>query len=255
MTHSITREKAQVTLNVKGKSEHIQDNINIDVIGVIKSPFLQKFAVPRQAGLSPSCKSTIEFFPPYCDPQAFIGLEGFSHIHVLFLFDLAPYSKFKPTVRPPRLGGNKHVGVFATRSPFRPSRIGLSVVKIDSIEIKNGRVLLHVLGADIVDGTPIIDIKPYIPFVDIKNEATGGYACNKPPLKEVILEKNVKTDFLQEHELKTICEVLEQDPRPAYKGLEDKKEYQAIVCLCDIRFYVEENAVIVHQITRIKDGK
>ena len=255
MTHKIATNKPQVTLNVEGKSEHIRDNINIDVIGVIKSPFKQKFAVPRQAGLSPSSKSTIEFYPPFSDPNAFIGLDGFSHIHILFLFDLAPYNEFKPTVRPPRLGGNKHVGVFATRSPFRPSRIGLSVVRLDAIEIKKGRAILHVSGADIVDGTPIIDIKPYIPFVDIKNEAKGGYANEKPPLKDVIIAKDVDTSFLYDFEIDTIKEVLGQDPRPAYKGSDDKKEYQALVCDCDIRFFVYETLVSVHKITRIKDGK
>ena len=162
-------------------------------IGFIHSPYLQKFAVPRQPGLAPSVVSKITFIPPYCDPEAFKGLQGFSHIHLLFIFDKAPYAEFKATVRPPRLGGNKRVGVFASRSPFRPSRIGLSVVKLEKVGEENGRAYLEVSGADLVDGTPIIDIKPYIPFVDAHPEAEGGFASEPPRIKEVVFLPEIRS--------------------------------------------------------------
>ena len=227
--------------------------MHIDVIGYIKSPFAQKFAVPRQPVLCPSVISTIHFYPPYSDPRAFEGLEGFSHIHVLFLFDRAPYDRFKATVRPPRLGGNTHVGVFASRSPFRPSRIGLSVVRLLKIEVVNGKTTLVVSGADLVDNTPIIDIKPYIPFVDIRSDATGGYASSIPPLKDV--EFACATDMLNDREIVILKEILAQDPRPAYKGDDDAREYQTIVLNLDIRFKVRSKCVTVTQIKRIENGQ
>ena len=158
----------------------------LPVIGVMHSPYGQKFAVPRQSGLVPDALSTIEFFAPYGDPQAFAGLQGFSHLHVIFMFHQIPEGPFRAQVRPPRLGGNQHVGVFATRSPFRPSRLGLSVVKLENLTVQHGLVCLQVSGADLVDGTPIIDVKPYIPFVDALPEAQGGFAAAPPELKQVI---------------------------------------------------------------------
>ena len=130
----------------------------IKPIGRIRTPYGQKFAVPRQPGLAPAA-CEIELFKPYCDPQAVVGLEGFSHIHVIFVFDQEPeQDTFRPMVRPPRLGGNQRVGVFACRSPNRPNRLGLSVLKLTQIENRNGRIVLHVEGADMVDNTPIIDL-------------------------------------------------------------------------------------------------
>lgn len=234
----------------------INDSYSIQAIGVIRTPFGSKFAVPRQPGLAPSCKSYIEFFPPYNDELAFVGLDGFTHIHILFLFDKIPdQDKFKAQVRPPRLGGNKKAGVFATRSPFRPSRIGLSVVSIDKIERINGKVRLHVLGADLVDKTPIIDIKPYIPFVDSIKDAKGGYASEKPEQKEVILDNSLLENLtLQDDDIKAIKEILSQDPRPAYKGdIDDDKEYDALLCNHHICFRVSSDKVIITKIIEEKE--
>ena len=223
-------------------------------IGFIHSPYLQKFAVPRQPGLAPSVVSKITFIPPYCDPEAFKGLQGFSHIHLLFIFDKAPYSEFKATVRPPRLGGNKRVGVFASRSPFRPSRIGLSVVKLEKVGEENGRAYLEVSGADLVDGTPIIDIKPYIPFVDAHPEAKGGFADKPPSVKEVVFLPEV-LDLLNVFTLKerqAVTEILAQDPRPAYKGKkEDGKIYKVAFNGYDIAFKAEENKIIVCDVIKL----
>lgn len=223
-------------------------------IGFIHSPYLQKFAVPRQPGLAPSVISRIDFVPPYCDPEAFKGLQGFSHIHLLFIFDKAPYSEFKATVRPPRLGGNKRVGVFASRSPFRPSRLGLSVVKLEQVGEENGRAFLEVSGADLVDGTPIVDIKPYIPFVDAHPEAKGGFANEPPEEKEVILLKDAQ-EVLQEfseQDQNAIREILAQDPRPAYKNRgADNKIYKVAFNGYDVVFYVSEDKVYVKELIKL----
>ena len=220
-------------------------------IGFIHSPYLQKFAVPRQPGLAPSVLSKITFIPPYCDPEAFKGLKGFSHIHLLFIFDKAPYSEFKPTVR---LGGNKRVGVFASRSPFRPSRIGLSVVKLETVGEEDGRAYLEVSGADLVDGTPIIDIKPYIPFVDAHPEAKGGFASEPPEIKEVVFLPEIcgLLNVFTEKERQAVTEILAQDPRPAYKDKkEDGKLYKVAFNGYDIAFKAEENKIIVCDLIKL----
>lgn len=226
--------------------------ISIEPIGVIHTPFGQKFAVPRQPGLAASAKCEIEFFEPYSDPQAFIGLEGFSHIHVIFLFDQIQLDHFKPMIRPPRLGGNKKIGVFASRSPFRPSRLGLSVLKLESIENRQGHTVLHVLGADMVEGTPILDIKPYIPFVDAITDAQGGFAIAPPPLKQVLWSTKA-LELCQKYKLskQALDEILAQDPRPAYKGTEDNKEYFALLMGYNVAFMVQDNVVHVLDILNI----
>ncbi|MHC1746751.1 MAG: tRNA (N6-threonylcarbamoyladenosine(37)-N6)-methyltransferase TrmO, partial [Negativicutes bacterium] len=145
-------------------------------IARIRTDFPTKFGVPRQSGLVP-LEATIVFEPPYRDPSAVRGLEGFSHLWLIWQFSEAMGSKLSPTVRPPRLGGNTRMGVFATRSPFRPNHLGLSSVKLDRIEMHpQWGPVLHVLGADMVDQTPIFDIKPYLPYVDSHPDAAGGFA-------------------------------------------------------------------------------
>ena len=219
---------------------------NIEPIGFIRTPYGQKFAVPRQPGLASSAHCQIELVPPYSDPQAFIGLEGFSHIHVIFVFDKVEVDKFRPMIRPPRLGGNQKVGVFASRSPFRPSRLGLSVLKLERIENHNGKTVLHVLGADMVDGTPILDIKPYIPFVDAISDAQGGFASAPPALKEVAFD-NLALQKIASFKLDQALleQILAQDPRPAYKGNEDDKPYFALLLGYNIKFKVTDHVVTV----------
>uniref|UniRef100_UPI00402A8E39 tRNA (N6-threonylcarbamoyladenosine(37)-N6)-methyltransferase TrmO n=1 Tax=Succinivibrio sp. TaxID=2053619 RepID=UPI00402A8E39 len=226
-----------------------QNSFNIEPIGFIHSPYAEKFAVPRQPGLAPDALSVIEFYPPYNDELSFIGIDGFSHIHVIFLFDRVEYTSFRPKVRPPRLGGNISVGVFATRSPFRPNRLGLSIVKLNRVIRENGKVKLEVKGADLVDGTPVIDIKPYIPFVDSVPDAKGGFAKEKPKALEVIYQDNLDDyieSFVGPKRLEAITQTLSQDPRPAYKDNEhDTKIYSAKLYNLEIKFTVNLNVVTV----------
>ncbi len=135
-------------------------------IGIVRSCFREKFGIPRQPGLAPAARATLELLPPHNQPAAVRGLEDFSHVWLVFVFHGVPASRWQPTVRPPRLGGNRRLGVFATRSPFRPNPIGLSVVALDRIVTGQGRVALHLSGVDVLDGTPVLDIKPYLPYAD-----------------------------------------------------------------------------------------
>lgn len=221
-------------------------SFNIEPIGVIRTPYGQKFAVPRQPGLASDVHCEIVLNPPYCDPQACIGLEGFSHIHVIFVFDKVEVDKFRPMIRPPRLGGNQRVGLFASRSPFRPSRLGLSVLKLERVENRKGKSVLHVLGADMVDGTPILDIKPYIPFVDAIEGAVGGFATEPPKLKNVVYSQKAQ-ELLVKFKLdaQALDQILSQDPRPAYKGDEDDKPYFALLMGYNIMFKVSQDTVSV----------
>ena len=195
-----------------------------DSIATIHSPYKEKFAVPRQPGLVPSAKAKLEILPPYDDINAFSGLQAFSHLWLVFVFHKnRNQDKWSPTVRPPRLGGNKRMGVFATRSPSRPNPIGLSLVEFHGIKQVEGKIFLQLGNIDLVDGTPIIDIKPYIPYADAKPDALAGFAQKSP---EPLMEIQFSTEALQMiqqveeryPELKQLIqEVLQQDPRPAYK--------------------------------------
>ena len=187
----------------------------MQVIARIRNDFSTKFGLPRQAGLSPSLRSKIVFEPEFRVPEALRGLEGFSYIWLIWEFSEA--KDWSPTVRPPRLGGNVRMGVFATRSPFRPNPIGLSSVRLEGIEadVENGLVLI-VSGADLMDGTPIYDIKPYLPGVDSHPDATDGFVGAHP---QNLLEVEIAPELsaaLSETQLATLREVLAQDPRPAY---------------------------------------
>ena len=227
---------------------------SIEPIGYICSPYKEKFAVPRQPGLAPDIVSIIEFYPPYNDENAFIELDGFSHLYLLFIFNKINYEKFRAKVRPPRLGGNKSIGVFATRSPFRPNQIGLSIVKIKRIIREHAKVRIEVLGADLVDNTPIIDIKPYIPFVDAIPEAKGGFAPAAPKVLKVEYQedcyqilKNLDID-----KFKAIDQSLSYDPRPAYKEKEqDDKVYQARLYDFTLSFKVEDEIVKVIKVEEL----
>ena len=195
-----------------------------DSIAIIHSPYKEKFAVPRQPGLVPSAKAELEILPPYDDINAFSDLQEFSHLWLVFIFHKnSNRDRWSPTVRPPRLGGNKRVGVFATRSPSRPNPIGLSLVEFHGIKQVGGKIFLQLGNIDLVDGTPVIDIKPYIPYADARPDALAGFAQKSP---EPLMEVRFSTQALQMlrqveacyPELKQlICEVLQQDPRPAYK--------------------------------------
>ncbi len=193
------------------------------VIAHIYTDFPEKFGIPRQSGLIEELEGKIVFTPEYRNPEALRGLEDFSHIWLLWEFSEAVREDWKPTVRPPLLGGNKRMGVFATRSPFRPNSIGLSSVKLDRIELteKEGAVI-YVKGADLMNGTPIYDIKPYLPYADSHPEAVGGFTENLDERKlevdfpEVLLEK------VPEEKRTALIKVLACDPRPSYQNDEER---------------------------------
>lgn len=193
-------------------------------IGTIKTGFASKFGVPRQSGLVPELKGTVVFDPEYRKADALRGLEGFSHIWLIWEFSEAVRDSWSPTVRPPRLGGNTRLGVFATRSPFRPNPIGLSCVRLDSVELNTPQgPVLHVSGADLMDGTPIYDIKPYIPYTDCVTDATSGFtgSVTMHKLNVVIpapLEAKTKPQTLQ-----ALRGILAEDPRPRYQDDPDRE--------------------------------
>ncbi|MDF2154361.1 tRNA (N6-threonylcarbamoyladenosine(37)-N6)-methyltransferase TrmO [Vibrio sp. CAU 1672] len=223
---------------------------SIEPIGIIESPYKEKFAVPRQPRLVPAAKSRVKLVGDANSPEAVRGLEQFSHVWLLFLFDQNLAAGWKPTVRPPRLGGNERIGVFASRSTFRPNGIGMSAVEVKSITKKGEQVYLDLGSVDLVDGTPIVDIKPYIPYSDAIPEAHSGYAGEAPETSQVdfssaalaILEKRSDTEYV-----KTVIEqVLAQDPRPAYKkNKPDSKEYAVNLFDLNVKFTVCGNLITV----------
>lgn len=190
-------------------------------IGFIRSPYREKFAIPRQPGLV-RLPAVLELVPPYDRAEAVRGLEGFSHLWLIFLFHATAAQGWKPTVRPPRLGGNARLGVFATRSTFRPNPLGLSVVELTGIRCEHG-VSLDLLGADLLDGTPVLDIKPYLPYADAIPEARAGFASEPPTARLQVEFAAEPAAVLQpQPQLRDwLSQVLSLDPRPAYKSGRD----------------------------------
>lgn len=224
----------------------------MDVIAHIRTDFTTKFGIPRQSGIIDDLKAQIIFTPKYRDPSALRGLEGFTHIWLIWEFSEAIREEWSPTIRPPRLGGNKRMGVFATRSPFRPNPIGLSCVKLDKIELNtpDGPVI-HVAGADLMDGTPIYDIKPYVPYADCHPEATGGFS---DAVREYALEVDFPEELLArmpESKHAAIIEVLSQDPRPGYRHNDPERVFGVAFAGYDIRFKVEEK--LLHVVDVVKE--
>jgi tRNA-Thr(GGU) m(6)t(6)A37 methyltransferase TsaA len=222
-------------------------------IGIIRSGFREKFGIPRQAGLAPAARATLELLPPYGQPAAVRGLEGFSHVWLVFAFHGIPVGRWRPTVRPPRLGGNRRLGVFATRSTFRPNPIGLSAVKLERITTRQGRVVLHLQGVDLLDGTPVLDIKPYLPYADCLPEATGGFAFEAPTPLAVVEFSPIAATFCARwphgdlREL--LIQLLRQDPRPAYERSHlAPRGYGMRLFDCDVRWEMRDAAVYVTEI-------
>ena len=197
-------------------------------IGLVHSCFREKFGIPRQPGLVPEAQAEIEILPPYDRDEAFSSLEAFSHIWVIFVFHQCLRQKWKATVRPPRLGGNRRVGVFASRATFRPNPIGLSVVKFDSMVRRQGRLYLQISGVDLLDGTPVLDLKPYLTYADSLPQAHSGYAPQAPQPFGALLFSAEAEAQCQEYgqrypggyaALRSLIEkLLQLDPRPAYRG-------------------------------------
>ena len=218
------------------------------IIARIYTEFDEKFGIPRQSGLVAETVGKIVFEPEYRNPEALRGIDGYSHLWLIWQFSEAVRDSWSPTVRPPRLGGNKRMGVFATRSPYRPNPIGLSSVKL--IEIKQTEsegTVLYVGGADLLSGTPIYDIKPYLAFTDSHPEAKGGFADEVKEYEiDVELSDEVKSR-LSEDELKKLVALLRQDPRPSYKS-EDEKIYGMKLGGKEIKFKYENCKLLVTEI-------
>ncbi len=226
------------------------DNISIQVIARMRSDFATKFGIPRQSGLVEELRSTIVFEPEFRNPDALRGIEDFSHLWLIWQFSEAVRTGWSPTVRPPRLGGNTRMGVFATRSPFRPNNLGLSSVKLLGVEhTAEFGTVLHVGGADLMDGTPIFDIKPYIPYGDCHPDATGGFTDNAG---DFLLEVDFPAELLAllpEGKRQAAVAVLSHDPRPSYQRKPDRI-YGLTFAGFDIRFQVQENRLTVVEVTR-----
>lgn len=224
----------------------------IQPIGKIHSPYKEKFAVPRQPRLAPSATARIELLGEANSPESVRGLEQFSHIWLLFLFDQNLSAGWKPTVRPPRLGGNERIGVFASRATFRPNGIGMSAVELKGITQQGNQTWLELGSVDLVDGTPIIDIKPYIPYSDSIPDASGGFAEAAPDNLPVIFSTHAQLTLKErpEHSMiqAVIEQVLGQDPRPAYKkNKPDSKEYAVHLFDLNVKFTVVDDSA--NQIT------
>lgn len=210
---------------------------SFEQIGVIRSPYKEKFAVPRQPGLVTDGGGELHLVPPYNVSDAVRGLEGFSHLWLLFVFHQTMEGGWRPTVRPPRLGGNARMGVFATRSTFRPNPIGMSLVELKSIRCQKDQVILQLGSLDLVDGTPVVDIKPYLPFAEAVPEAVAGYAQNAPDADMPVYftpEVQQQLSLLDKrypHIERFIRQVLAQDPRPAYRKDEDPGKTYAVLLL------------------------
>lgn len=224
--------------------------MEITPIGYIRTDFKEKFGIPRQSKCS-LLKGRIEFLNEYQNEDAFFALDGFSHIWVLFDFSKSHREKWSPTVRPPRLGGNKRVGVFASRSPFRPNSIGLSCVKLDAVKKDNNNgIFLEVSGVDMLDMTPVYDIKPYLPFSDRIDDARGGYADEFSDYRiKVDFPKNL-LDIIDEEKRDAVIECIAQDPRPTYHN--DERIYKMSFSFYDIHFYVKDGCAYV---TRVETEK
>ena len=224
------------------------ENVNIQVIARMHSDFATKFGIPRQSGLVEELRSTIVFEPEFRNPDALRGIEDFSHLWIIWQFSEAVRTEWSPTVRPPRLGGNTRMGVFATRSPFRPNSLGLSCVKLEGVEYdtKEGAVI-HVSGADLMDGTPIFDIKPYIPYADAHPDALGGFTDTAEDFLLEVDFPEALLNLLPEEKRQAAIGVLSHDPRPSYQR-KPERVYGLPFAGFDIRFRVVEKQLTVCEV-------
>ena len=225
------------------------DTHSIKVIARIHSDFQEKFGIPRQSGLVAGLRASVVFEPEFRNADALRGIEGFSHLWLIWQFSLAVRNTWSPTVRPPRLGGNARVGVFATRSPFRPNALGLSCVRLESVQddVQLGPVLV-VSGADLLDGTPIYDIKPYLPYADAHPEAVGGFAASAPELRLQVSVPDACMDRVPPEKRSALLGVLALDPRPSYHE-DPARVYGMRFAGLEIRFRVQGDCLTVLEVT------
>lgn len=223
----------------------MEEKQNLKIIARVHSDFTEKFGIPRQSGLAPNARATLVFEPEFRDENALRGIEQFSHIWLIWLFSANVDAGWSPTVRPPRLGGNLRLGVFATRSPFRPNPLGLSAVRLEGVELQTPQgPLLHLSGADMMDGTPILDIKPYIPLADALPDAAEGYTRQTAQHR---LSVEVAPELLERlcaDKATALLEVLAQDPRPSYQH-DPQRIYGFRFAGREVRFRVEGTRLTV----------
>lgn len=222
--------------------------MEIEPIAYFRSPFATKFGIPKQSGLADSLRGTIEFVPKYRNADALRGIDGFDFLWLIWEFSANRHEARKPVVRPPRLGGNEKIGVFATRSPFRPNRLGLSSVRIADVDLNaSDGPVIHVLGADLMDGTPIYDIKPYVTYADSHPEARSGFVDSRATRRlNVIITDKLAAPFSAD-ELSALRKVLELDPRPQYHS-NPEKVYGMAFAGKDVRFRVNGEVVEVVEV-------
>lgn len=224
-------------------------DFNFPAIGIVHSCFKEKFGIPRQPGLAPLACAEIELLPPYDDRSAFDGLEGCTHLWIQFVFHVNRHvdkrEEWKPKVKPPRLGGNKTLGVFATRSPSRPAPIGLSVVRLRGIIEREGKLLVQISGVDLLEGTPVLDIKPYVPYADCVLEAENTFAAAPPELIPVDIPAGLMAQCVAYWQRTgtdlagLITQVLQQDPRPQYQQPDPERIYGMKLLDLDVRWRYE----------------
>ncbi len=234
------------------------DNTSVEfrVIADIRTPFPTKFGIPRQAGLAGKAKGKIIFRPSFRSADALRGLDGYSHIWLIWMFSESESDgRFRPTVRPPRLGGNTRMGVFATRSTYRPNPVALSCVKIESIEYDtpDGPVI-NVSGCDLMDGTPIFDIKPYLPFTDCRPDAKSGFAGDVFCHRLDVIFDVPERDLPEKDVLETLCEILAEDPRPSYQD-DSERVYGFEFDGYEIGFCVDGQTLTVKRINKTNGGE
>lgn len=233
----------------------------IEPMAILHSPFHDKFAVPRQPGLVPAARGYLQLLPPFDRDEALKGIEQYSHLWLIFHFHLVAEDKARqPTVRPPRLGGNERIGVFASRSPFRPNRLGLSVVRLEGVDHRDGKPGLLLSGVDLVDGTPIFDIKPYLPYVDQVTEASAGQFARPPAQTRKVrfdpeaLEQLARYQADHPELIELITQTLALDPRPGYRQGENGGEFGMTLYDVNIRWREEETGPLVINATRARQS-
>jgi tRNA (adenine37-N6)-methyltransferase len=233
-------------------------SFTFNAIGTVHACYKEKFGVPRQPGLV-NLESSIEIHEPCNRPEAFRGLTDFSHIWIMFVFHQTMKQGWHPTVRPPRLGGNERIGVFASRSMFRPNPIGLSVVKLNAVRQQDGKIFLDIMGADLMDGTPVLDIKPYLSYADAVIDTTSGYAGEAPQAKLRVAFTSHAQSLVENYQSRwpdiqqTIVEILQLDPRPAYQDMtsNQKTDYAMRLYELDVKWRIQANEVLVYDLVPV----
>jgi tRNA (adenine37-N6)-methyltransferase len=233
----------------------------LEPIGIIRSCFKEKFGIPRQPGLVREARARLELLPPFDRPEAVRGLAGFSHIWIIFIFHANRLGTWKPTVRPPRLGGNRRIGVFASRSGFRPNPVGISAVELTALRFPDDRAVLDIRGGDLLDGTPVVDIKPYLPYADSRPAACAGYAPTPPDAQLPVIFSSGAQAACRRYrpgdgtDLQAlISALLQADPRPAYHRTHtDGRGYGFRIFDLDVRWRLQDAAIVVEAIVAARD--